>query len=105
MSDVYKDKLTISWKPPENNGGTPVTGYYVERRSNTSNRWIFVNKEPIKDTKLVLNDLFEKTSYEFRISAENKVGTGTPSPSSAPVLTKDPWGKITFVKTYTLTIK
>ena len=85
--------MKLSWQPPAQDGGTPVIGYNIERRSNTSKRWVFITKEPIKDTFFVVNDLFVDTMYEFRVSAENKQGISKPGKPSQPTLAKDPWGR------------
>lgn len=37
-------------------------------------------------------DLLKGCEYEFRVSAENEVGVGDPSPPSKPVFAKDPIG-------------
>ena len=94
-SEVFKDSLTLSWQAPDKDGGSPVTGYYVERRSATSKRWVFITREPVKETRCAVRDLYEDTQYEFRVSAENKAGCGQPSLPSKPVVTRDPWGKLT----------
>ena len=99
ISNVFKDCLDLEWQPPATDGGTPVLGYHVERRSGTSRNWVFVNRTPIRDTKFHVKDLFELAEYEFRVSAENKVSTGTPSAPTQPVVAKDPWGEY---KTLTL---
>ncbi len=93
VSDVYANKLKLSWQPPSKDGGTPILGYHIERRSNTSRRWVFITKEPVKDTMYQVKDLYVDTTYEFRVSAENKMGTGPPSTPSQAALAKDPWGK------------
>lgn len=57
-------------------------------------RWVRCNTEKIhpKVEYLVL-DLLKGCEYEFRVSAENVVGIGDPSPPSKPVFAKDPIGK------------
>lgn len=40
-------------------------------------------------------DLLKGCEYEFRVSAENEVGVGDPSPPSKPVFAKDPIGMFT----------
>lgn len=41
-------------------------------------------------------DLLKGCEYEFRVSAENEVGVGDPSPPSKPVFAKDPIGMFTY---------
>ena len=94
VSDVSKTSCVVSWQPPEQDGGSPVTGYWLERRTKTSTRWVRVNRDLIPDTNLSITDLVENNEYEFRVMAENKVGTGPPSTPSKPIVAKDPWGKI-----------
>ena len=86
--------MKLNWQPPESDGGTPIIGYYIERRSKTSRNWVTLNREPVTETKYDVTDLFEGTEYEYRVLAENKVGKGPPSNPSMPVMAKDPWGKI-----------
>ena len=57
-------------------GGSPVTGYQLERRPANSSRWLKINAGPIKDTTYHCVDLVEGTVYEFRVAAENRVGLG-----------------------------
>lgn len=42
-----------------------------------------------------VTELLQGCEYEFRVSAENEVGAGDPSPPSKPVFAKDPIGEIT----------
>ena len=43
------------------------------------------------DTTNYAVDLHDRTKYEFRVFAENRVGFSEPSRVSAPVFAKDPW--------------
>ena len=95
VSDVFKDSVRLSWAAPAADGGAPVTGYYVERRSSTAKRWVFVTREPVTATDCTVRDLYEDTVYEFRVTAENKMGTGPASEPSGPVTAHDPWGRQT----------
>lgn len=58
-------------------------------------RWVRVTKEPIfPSTQFKVPDLLEGCQYEFRVSAENEIGVGDPSPPSKPIFARDPIGKV-----------
>ena len=92
VSEVTKESCELTWSAPEEDGGTPVTGYFIERATNGSSRWLRVNKDTVSDTKFKADGLIEDTEYTFRIIAVNKVGEGAPGPQSKPITAKDPWG-------------
>lgn len=91
-SDATKETCSLTWAAPEDDGGTPVTGYYIERATAGSSRWLRVNKDSVAEANYAVKGLIEGTEYVFRIVAENKVGEGEPGPQSKPLLAKDPWG-------------
>lgn len=93
MSEITKENASLTWKPPSEDGGTPITGYVVERCQSSSSRWIRVNKDLTSDLTYLVPDLIEGNEYIFRISAVNKVGQGPPSSPSVPAVAKDSWGK------------
>jgi len=93
VSDVTKDSAVVTWKAPESDGGSPVTGYVVERSLAARARWLRVNKQPVPDLKLKVEELVEDNEYIFRVIVENKVGPGEPSQPSKPVMARDPWRK------------
>ena len=85
--------MVLSWQPPTEDGGTPVTGYLVERRQSSSTRWMMLTREAVAETTYKATDLIEDNEYEFRIMAVNKVGQGPPSSPTKPKVAKDPWCK------------
>ena len=94
VTETTKETCELSWKHPETDGGTPVIGFFIERSTSGSARWLRVNREPIAETTYLVTDLIEDTDYNFRIIAVNKIGEGEPGPKSQPVTAKDPWSKI-----------
>ena len=93
VSDITKNSCVLTWEAPDSDGGTPITGYYIERCSGTSTRWININpRNPVPDTTYKQTDLIEGTEYQYRVIAENKVGPGKPGPASKPFTAKDPFG-------------
>lgn len=93
VSDLTRSSLTLTWKSPEFDGGSPITGYYVERLHGFSSRWTKVNQTPVKQTTLDVRDLVEFSEYQFRVLAENEAGVGPPSDSTDIVMAKDPYEK------------
>ena len=79
--------MTVSWGKPELDGGTPITGYHVERKTFPISEWSRITSKPIAETTFTANRLAEKTEYQFRVIAENKAGMGPESESSDRVST------------------
>ena len=90
--DTTKTSTVLCWEPPEFDGGSPVTGYYVERMASYSSRWSKVNKKATSDLSLTLDDLEEGTEYQFRVCAENAAGVGEPC-EPISITAKDPYGE------------
>ena len=89
VSNPTKDSVTLTWKSPDD-GGKPISGYYVEKREIKSGQWSKVNRRPMSDRTWKVTGLSEGCEYEFRIVAENVAGLGKPSQPSRPVLAEDP---------------
>lgn len=83
-SDITENAVTVEWTLPDYDGGSPISGYVVERREMTG-KWIRVNKTPVLDLRYRVSGLFEGNSYEFRVFAENIAGISEPSPTSDPI--------------------
>ena len=87
VEDVTTRSCVLKWKAPEFDGGSPVTGYYVESSQRSySTRWSKVNRTAVRQPRLEIKDLVELTEYVFRVTAENDVGLGKPSEPSDVVI-------------------
>lgn len=88
--------MTVEWDEPEYDGGSPVTGYWLERKETTAKRWTKVTRDPIRIRPLgvshVVTGLQEGATYQFRVSAINAAGVGPPSLPSDPAVSRDPIG-------------
>ena len=93
ISDVTKTGCVVAWQPPKEDGGSPVTGYHVERCIAKTDRWLKISKGAVTELKFTVTDLVKGTEYQFRISAENKVGVGSPSSPCPPFVAKDAFSK------------
>lgn len=91
---MSKDRATLSWKPPKDDGGSKVSGYIVERRDTAKgpDAWIPVT-QACKETTFTVPSLLDGHEYEFRVMAVNENGTSEPLRSSSPVTAKLPFSK------------
>ncbi|KAI0982140.1 hypothetical protein GJ496_002986, partial [Pomphorhynchus laevis] len=89
VTHVDHESATITWKPPEDNGGDKITKYDIEMRTNNGD-WISVGEANGRDKQLTIPKLKEGSEVSFRIRAENSAGPGTPSSPSDVVTIKDP---------------
>jgi hypothetical protein len=95
ISNISKDRATISWKPPLDDGGSKVTGYIVEKRdtSKGSDAWLPATQN-CKDTTFTVPSLLDGHEYEFRVMAVNENGTSEPLSSSAPITAQLPFSML-----------
>lgn len=92
VSEITKSSAVVSWSAPSNDGGAPITGYYVERSTNSSERWVRQNREAITETTYSADNLLEGTEYIYRVIAVNKRGESKPSEASHKFIAKNPYG-------------
>lgn len=91
-TDITRTSMQIVWDKPSVDGGSMVSGYYLERRDKKSLRWVKVYKDPISDTKAKVHHLTEGNEYQYRVSAINKAGEGPYSDVSDFYKAADPVG-------------
>ena len=87
VDDLTKTSCTLNWEAPENDGGSPITGYNVEKLSGT--RWIRATKKPVTKCSFPVSDLVEGSENEFRVCAENAAGVGEPSETTGKFIAKN----------------
>lgn len=87
------NSLSLSWKAPSSDGGTPLIGYYIERSTNQSDRWFRITRDTLTRPQLDQNDLIEGTVYQYRVVATNKKGDSKPSEPSEPFTCESKFGK------------
>ena len=85
--------MTVTWQPPEDNGGSTLAGYIIERKEVRSDRWMRINKNPVTMTRYRSTGLIEGLEYEYSVTAINSRGEGKPSLGSKPAIAMDPVGK------------
>uniref|UniRef100_A0A8D2NTV4 Myomesin 2 n=1 Tax=Zosterops lateralis melanops TaxID=1220523 RepID=A0A8D2NTV4_ZOSLA len=74
--------MTLGWKAPTYSGGSPILGYYMDKREANHQNWHEVNSSLITQTIYTVKDLIEDAFYEFKVAAANLVGIGQPSDPS-----------------------
>uniref|UniRef100_A0A5K3EN24 non-specific serine/threonine protein kinase n=1 Tax=Mesocestoides corti TaxID=53468 RepID=A0A5K3EN24_MESCO len=88
--DVFAEHCMLKWKPPEDDGGTPITDYIVERCSESLGVWEPVSGV-IKDNQILVKGLQPKQLYQFRVKAVNNMGESAPAQTKNSVLAKNPF--------------
>lgn len=84
--------MKLQWKPPTYDGGSPITGYVIEKRDMKRPTWTNAGKTPKDVTEITVEKLLEGSEYMFRVMAENKKGQSKPCETKAPVVVKSPYG-------------
>jgi Fibronectin type III domain len=95
VTDVFQTSCVVHWKPPKDDGGSPLLHYVVERQDlSLKGGWGSVAEVPFgQPCTFKCEDLSPKKEYKFRVKAVNKMGASEPATFNKTILAKDPWGK------------
>lgn len=73
-------QINLSWNAPSDNGGTPITGYMIERSTDNGNTWsTLVANTGNTETGYSDTNVLPLTTYTYSVSAINDIGAGNPS--------------------------
>ncbi|XP_009002713.1 myosin-binding protein C, slow-type isoform X2 [Callithrix jacchus] len=84
VTEVGDDWCIMNWEPPAYDGGSPILGYFIERKKKQSSRWMRLNFDLCKETTFEPKKMIEGVAYEVRIFAVNAIGISKPSMPSKP---------------------
>lgn len=96
VSDVTAEGCTLSWKPPEDDGGCPIEKYVIEKMDEASGRWVPAGETDGPETEFAVDGLQPNHKYKFRVKAVNKQGRSEPLVALQSIEAKNPFGKIEF---------
>ncbi|XP_070182955.1 M-protein, striated muscle-like [Littorina saxatilis] len=90
IKNITKDGLTLEWTPPENDGGSRVRRYIIEKSLKGTDKWEKVTTVESFRTRCTVADLEREKDYFFAVSAENDVGIGEKQKTAKPVKMEKP---------------
>uniref|UniRef100_A0A8C9VTV1 Myosin-binding protein C, slow-type n=1 Tax=Scleropages formosus TaxID=113540 RepID=A0A8C9VTV1_SCLFO len=82
VTEVGGDWCSMTWNPPLYDGGSPILGYFIERKKKQSSRWMRLNFDLCKETTFEPKKMIEGVPYEVRVFAVNAIGVSKPSDPS-----------------------
>jgi len=85
VDSVTRNSITLHWDKPSDMGSGRLQGYIVEMKP-TGGDWKVVNVDPVREPKMVVQDLKELQEYQFKVKAVNQAGPGARSTGSRPVV-------------------
>lgn len=92
VTDITMVSCNLAWSPAENDGGSEVTHYIVEKREIDRKTWGIV-KADVNKTEHKVSNLVPGTEYYFRVTAVNEYGSGVPKATQRSYLASDPISK------------
>lgn len=94
ISSITSESCVLKWMPPEDDGGTDITNYIVEKRESGSTAWQLINSS-VKRTSLNVGHLTKYMQYTFRVCAENRFGVSK-STESETIVAEHPFSEYKF---------
>lgn len=102
IKDYDANFVELEWGRPLSDGGSPITGYIIERRDKYSPVWEKCAEVDGDVNTGKVNDLIEGNSYEFRVVAVNKAGLSEPSDATKPHIARPKNSKFLKLTSHTI---
>ncbi|TLY01990.1 MAG: fibronectin type III domain-containing protein, partial [Thaumarchaeota archaeon] len=80
---VSSSQIGLTWTAPTDNGGSAITGYKIERSTDGGTTWSALVNTCGTSTSCSDTGLPHTTTFTYRVSAINSVGTGSPSTTAS----------------------
>jgi len=87
--EVRAEHVKLSWMPPEDDGGTPITSYLVRYMDIDSGEWVTACTTTTPNA--TATGLKPGHLYQFEVSAINKEGQSEPIFTGDPILAENPY--------------
>ena len=88
VTGVDRHHVDLKWDAPSKDGGAPITGYIVEKKSADGTKWVKAIQTNGPVTEVRVPDLENGETYQFRVKAINAGGQSEPSEPTKPVTCK-----------------
>lgn len=95
--DVQRTSISLRWKPPKDDGGSPIMFYIIEKKTPKSLVWSRVEKVESNTLEVCCINLYEKNEYLFRVIAENMLGQSPPLVTEETTIARSPFSKYIYV--------
>uniref|UniRef100_A0A8C5F1M7 Titin n=1 Tax=Gopherus evgoodei TaxID=1825980 RepID=A0A8C5F1M7_9SAUR len=93
---VSANAMAIRWEEPYHDGGSKITGYWIEKKERNTILWVKENNVPSFECNYKVTGLVEGLEYQFRVYALNAAGVSKASEASRPIVAQNPVGKCIF---------
>ena len=94
--EVRAEHVKLSWDPPLDDGGTPITGYLVRYMDIDSGEW--ATACTTSSCNATAKGLKPGHLYQFEVSAINKEGQSEPILTTDPILAENPYSTFHLFK-------
>ncbi|KAG2470302.1 TITIN protein, partial [Polypterus senegalus] len=91
VTDKTKNSVSLGWKAPDKDGGSPIKGYIIEMQPEGTSDWTRANDpEKLHPTcAFTVPNLPELKKYRFRVKAVNAAGESEPSQITGEIIVKE----------------
>ena len=88
VKDVKDDRLTLTWKPPKEDGGSKVEKYHIMMKEDDGD-WKEITTVKSYDNEYRIPNLTPNKRYDFAVVAENKAGRSDAMETMTPTVLKE----------------
>lgn len=91
VSDVNKHGCKLKWDKPEDDGGSPVEYYEIEKLDPLTGQWVPCGRST--EPEATITGLQEGKPYKFRVKAVNREGESDDLEADKSIIAKNPFGR------------